>query len=351
MKIVELVIDFEDMMFDDLGVDIMSLVDKPAINVEWMAFNADVSALPPYVEEKEPTERELEGFLQEAQKDEYGIKFDETIVYIDGTKEQFETVSDVAQGIRAIDTLDNITSTPKKMYRYRGALSANSRNFCVAMVGLNKMFTRAEIDTMSRNGINGGFAERGRSTYNIFLYKGGVYCKHSWEELDVFERVGGQRVVISNGPAQGEAGVKTDNQPNRGRVNFSFSDDDKMIVTGPAMIPKELIARSDDKGNLFHVYFSEDTIRNIASKFIADNNINNTDINHNGGVVQENTLLESWIIENPKMDKSTELGFNLPKGTWMTSYKINNKETWDKIKAGELNGFSVEGSFIEKLQS
>jgi hypothetical protein len=47
------------------------------------------------------------------------------------------------------------------------------------------------------------------------------------------------------------------------------------------------------------------------------------------------------------MDKSKALGFNVPKGTWMTSMKINNKETWNKIKAGELNGFSVEGSFLE----
>jgi len=30
--------------------------------------------------------------------------------------------------------------------------------------------------------------------------------------------------------------------------------------------------------------------------------------------------------------------------------KINNKDTWNKIKAGELNGFSVEGSFLEVVQ-
>ena len=34
-KIVELLIDWEDMEFEDLGVDIMSLVDKPAIGISW----------------------------------------------------------------------------------------------------------------------------------------------------------------------------------------------------------------------------------------------------------------------------------------------------------------------------
>ena len=40
-KIVELIINLEEFEFDDLGVEIMSLVDKPAIEVGWMAFNED----------------------------------------------------------------------------------------------------------------------------------------------------------------------------------------------------------------------------------------------------------------------------------------------------------------------
>jgi hypothetical protein len=32
----------------------------------------------------------------------------------------------------------------------------------------------------------------------------------------------------------------------------------------------------------------------------------------------------------------------------MTSMKINNVDTWNKIKNGDLNGFSITGQFIEK---
>ena len=40
-KIVELLIDWDDIEFDDtLGVSIMSLVDKPAIGISWQAFAA-----------------------------------------------------------------------------------------------------------------------------------------------------------------------------------------------------------------------------------------------------------------------------------------------------------------------
>jgi len=121
-----------------------------------------------------------------------------------------------------------------------------------------------------------------------------------------------------------------------------------MIITGPAMTPNVLIPRKDEDGNMFHVYFTEDTIEKISRKFIETNKIHNTDINHNDNVVQENTLLESWIVEDPDMDKSKTYGFEVPKGTWMVSYKINNQETWKKIKDGELNGFSITGQFIEK---
>ena len=37
-KIVELLIDWDEMEFEDLGVSIMSLVEKPAIGISWQAF-------------------------------------------------------------------------------------------------------------------------------------------------------------------------------------------------------------------------------------------------------------------------------------------------------------------------
>ncbi len=40
-------------------------------------------------------------------------------------------------------------------------------------------------------------------------------------------------------------------------------------------------------------------------------------------------------------------GFELPVGTWFSTFRVNDDETWNRIKKGELKGFSVEGSFIE----
>ena len=215
------------------------------------------------------------------------------------------------------------------------------------MMRLKKVYTKSEVERMA--GLNPGFGPRGASTYDIFKYKGGPNCQHYWEQVRVF-REDRKTVVVSEGPARGLAGEDPDSMRNHGYLmsTWNFSDDDQMVITGPAMTPNTLIPRRDIDNNTFHVYFSEDTIQKISKKFFEYNKMNNTDVNHDDDVVIDNTLLESWIVEDPEMDKSKAMGFEVPKGTWMVSYKINDDSTWQKIKAGELNGFSIAGQFIEK---
>ena len=158
---------------------------------------------------------------------------------------------------------------------------------------------------------------------------------------------------MSRGRANGDAGRVASASNNYWRYpgtfqQFAFSEDDERVVVGRAMIPDQLILHKDENGMPFHVFFSKDTVEKIAEKFFEYNKQNNTDINHDDEITTQNTLLESWIVDNPEMDKAKSLGFNVPEGTWMTSYKINDEETWQKIKNGELNGYSIAGNFIEK---
>jgi hypothetical protein len=62
------------------------------------------------------------------------------------------------------------------------------------------------------------------------------------------------------------------------------------------------------------------------------------------------TVVESWIIDDTEMDKSKKYGFNLPVGTWMIAMKVENEDVWQKVKAGEVKGFSIEGYFADKLE-
>jgi len=291
---------------------------------------------------------EMQTFILELM-DEFGETVDyENAVYVDTSKSDFENIGDYVKGIVGLDILgrQDLDNEPEIKYRYAGA--APQRNFCKAMMRLNKLYSRQEIREMDSR-INTGFRHRPGQAYSIFDYKGGVYCNHYWEELEVYKD-GRETVIMSKGRASGRAGqvASSSNDYWRYPGTFAFSDDEEMIVTGPAMVPQQLILRKDTMGNPFHVYFSKDTIKKIARKFFEYNKQNNTDINHDDNIVTNNTLLESWIVEDPSMDKSKAMGFNVPAGTWMASYKINDEETWKQIKNGELNGYSIAGNFIEK---
>ena len=60
----------------------------------------------------------------------------------------------------------------------------------------------------------------------------------------------------------------------------------------------------------------------------------------------ESTYNTSWLSNKPNAC-FVKYGFNdLPVGTWMVKMRVNNKKVWERIKKGELKGFSVEGDFI-----
>ena len=281
--------------------------------------------------------------------EEFGETVDyENTVYVDTTKSAFEGIGDYVKGIVGLDILgrQDLDSEPEIKFRYAGPSA--QRNFCRAMMRMNKIYTREELAEMDTR-INTGFRHNGQA-YSIFDFKGGVNCNHYWEELEVFKE-GRETVIMSKGRASGRAGQVASSSNDYWRYpfsQFSFTDDEEMIVTGPAMVPNQLILRKDEMGNPFHVYFSKDTIKKIAKKFFEYNKQNNTDVNHDDNITTGNTLLESWIVDDPNMDKSKAMGFNVPAGTWFTTYKINDEETWQKIKSGELNGYSIAGNFIEK---
>ena len=128
---------------------------------------------------------------------------------------------------------------------------------------------------------------------------------------------------------------------------FAVIEDEKRIVLGPAMIPNQKIFRKDNMGNPYYVFFSDLTIRMIQEKYMRNKYTDNNDQMHDGKAVKDVYVVESWIKED-EQDKSVKYGYgDLPIGTWFVSMKVRNDETWDKVKSGILNGFSVSGFFEE----
>jgi len=127
--------------------------------------------------------------------------------------------------------------------------------------------------------------------------------------------------------------------------------DEQQILVGPAMVPGKLIPRKDENGDLYYVYFTKDTIKNIAYKAMKDKVIDRVNIEHEPGkFVDDVYLVESWIVNDPETDKARSFGLNPVEGTWMTMYKVDNLDVWEGyVKPGLVRGFSIEGFFSEEL--
>lgn len=126
---------------------------------------------------------------------------------------------------------------------------------------------------------------------------------------------------------------------------YVFSDDEKHIVTGAVLIPNKRIYRNDANGE-YNVYFSEATIRRISEQFFSNFKNKSFTLDHcdNTNAV---TVIESWIKEG-ELDKSVQLGLDVPVGTWLLSAKVNSPQLWQDIKNGKYQGFSVAGFFTVK---
>ena len=294
------------------------------------------------------TEEEQEAILAFARQAGESIMAEDTILDLSGA--QFNTVSDVLDAIKGLDILNRLSikkgEPAETRYMYSGPRA--ERKFCRAMQRLNKLFTRQEIAEMMN--INRDFGHDG-AAYSKWSFKGGPNCKHFWSEVAVFKGTDGKKVIINKGPASGRAGVAPYDQPKHGYYAQQFAlDEDKRIAVGPVMIPNKMILRRDEEGNAYYVYFTRKTIAKMAEKFLANSKHNNTDVEHDGNVKTENTLLESWITADMVRDKAATYGFAVPPGTWMASYKINNDADWQAIKEGNVRGFSLAGNFLERFK-
>lgn len=126
---------------------------------------------------------------------------------------------------------------------------------------------------------------------------------------------------------------------------FKFAlEDEQRIITGPVMIPEKRMLRLDEYGNEYYVYFSAETIKQAAYRWLQENMNHQFNLEHSKNTNKVD-VIESWIINDSRNDKAASLGFSLPKGTWMMSCKVNDEDLWRSIKEGEYNGFSVEGMF------
>jgi hypothetical protein len=135
----------------------------------------------------------------------------------------------------------------------------------------------------------------------------------------------------------------------KNNLTFAKVDEEKRMLVSPALIPNKNIFRHDPNTDSdYYVYFSKETVRKASELYLKHNNHHKATYQHQDRVSGVLTV-ESWIKEGDS-DKSKLYGYDLPNGTWFVKMKIENDELWQKIKAGELKGLSIEGYFTNKFE-
>jgi hypothetical protein len=127
------------------------------------------------------------------------------------------------------------------------------------------------------------------------------------------------------------------------KINFIFQDEEKKIIYAPALIPDLDIFRKNINGEQGTVFFDKETILKLHMDGCRNGYDQNINLNHDTESNLEGVFcFENWIIEDAVQDKSFKLGFDLPIGTLMKGYKIDNENVWNDIKEGKITGLSIE---------
>jgi hypothetical protein len=92
----------------------------------------------------------------------------------------------------------------KVRYQYTGNPNPQ-RDFCRVMMSTKKVYRKEDLESMNSKIVNKGF-EHNNEPYNLFLFKGGPRCKHSFKRL-TFASLEGQNVDV-NSPKARQIGTR-----------------------------------------------------------------------------------------------------------------------------------------------
>lgn len=119
-----------------------------------------------------------------------------------------------------------------------------------------------------------------------------------------------------------------------------LESDERHMVYGAALIPDKDIYRNNGEQE-FYISFTKESIEKMSQEFMKNYRQNEVTLDHDE-MANDITITESWLVEDPYKDKANALGINVPKGSWMIGMKVNQIDVWERVKSGELKGFSVE---------
>lgn len=129
-------------------------------------------------------------------------------------------------------------------------------------------------------------------------------------------------------------------------ITYQKFDKEKHIITGVVCLADTPIYRYNEKYGEYYVVFEKETILKMVEKYSSMGLFNSVNIQHDDTKFVDNVvLLESFIIDYERGINPPKEFKNIPDGSWLCSFKVNNDDLWQDITEGKLKGFSLQGLF------
>ena len=122
-------------------------------------------------------------------------------------------------------------------------------------------------------------------------------------------------------------------------LQILLEKEDKHIIVGCALVPDKPIYRRDGDEE-FYIQFSAETIEKLAHSYLANDRIYSFSTDHKDEA-DDVYIIETWL-KTSENDKSKDYDLDVPIGSWLIMAKVENDAIWNRIKEGELQGFSIE---------
>lgn len=167
------------------------------------------------------------------------------------------------------------------------------------------------------------------------------------DEYGFGEDLGIEQIAFTSTPAILVKGMAFTAQQ-KPETKLFFSDEAKMRIAAPALIPMNIYRNDEDE---YYVQFTEQEIEAIHKKFMSKlNNTGKFNLEHNQNETVPAFILETWIVDNPQLDKSySTFGIEVPKGSMFIIAQVTDKQYYNELISNNQVGFSIEGFLGLKL--
>lgn len=123
-------------------------------------------------------------------------------------------------------------------------------------------------------------------------------------------------------------------------------DESKHIISGVFILADTPIYRYNEEMGEYYVNFSKEVIEKLVEKYFKEGLTNSVNLNHNDNDFVDGVIMIESYLKDSERGIAPEEFKDVPDGSWLGSFKVENDELWDEIiKGDKYLGFSVQGLF------